>query len=116
MIFKRKIERPSLRTEVLKKEKFNVLDCIYRLYFRKFLIVKIVVGKELYFRFYDPCILRIILPTCNKHQMKNIFGPIQKFSIENEKSEEAIEFTIENGQLLKQKIAKETFWKNLNCG
>src|SRR5689334_9084653 len=35
-------------------------------HFRKFLIVGTEDNQELYFRFYDPRVLRIFLPTCNQ--------------------------------------------------
>lgn len=87
-----------------------------RKHFRKFLLVKTEDGKELYFRFYDPRVLRIFLPTCDEQQLKDFFGPINKFSMESEDAEIALEFTFEDGTLIKKEIAKEVFWKNLNGG
>jgi len=53
-------------------------------HFRKFLLVKTEDGEELYFRFYDPRVLRIFLPTCDTAQLKEFFGPIQSFYCEDE--------------------------------
>lgn len=56
---------------------------IYR-HLRKFLIVQTEDGKELYFRFYDPRVLRVFLPTCDREQLKEFFGPIDAFIAEDE--------------------------------
>ena len=41
---------------------------------RKLLIVHDPAGKPLYFRFYDPRVLRVFLPTCELAELKNMFG------------------------------------------
>jgi len=56
---------------------------IYR-HLRKFLLVNTEDGKELYFRFYDPRVLRIFLPTCSSSQLKLFFGPVNSFIVESE--------------------------------
>ena len=50
---------------------------------RKFLIVESEDGKEMYFRYYDPRVLRVFLPTCEPEQLKEFFGPIASFLIED---------------------------------
>ncbi len=55
-----------------------------RKHFRHFLLVKTEEGKELYFRFYDPRVLRIFLPTCTPQEAAAFFGPIQCFLLEDE--------------------------------
>jgi hypothetical protein len=44
-----------------------------RRHFRKFLMVQDNTGQELYFRFYDPRILRVFLPTCTPQQTEAFF-------------------------------------------
>jgi len=55
-----------------------------RKHFRTFLIVKDPGGKQLYFRYYDPRVLLVFLPTCNAGQRKSLFGPIRKYVLEDE--------------------------------
>ncbi|MCW3105925.1 MAG: hypothetical protein JWQ09_431 [Segetibacter sp.] len=73
-------------------------------HFRKFLLVKTEEGEELYFRFYDPRVLRIFLPTCDKQQILEFFGPVDYFITEGEAKEEAIVFKQKNGELIEEKI------------
>jgi hypothetical protein len=72
-------------------------------HFRKFLLVKTEDNLQLYFRFYDPRVLKIFLPTCDKQQIIEFFGPVESFIVEGETKEEAIRFWHENGEL-KQEI------------
>ena len=41
-------------------------------------------GTPLYFRYYDPRVLRIFLPTCSPAQLKQMFGPVEAFVAESE--------------------------------
>jgi hypothetical protein len=41
-------------------------------------------GTPLYFRYYDPRVLRVFLPTCAPAQLKQMFGPVEAFLAENE--------------------------------
>ncbi len=76
-------------------------------HFRKFLLVKTEDGEELYFRFYDPRVLRIFLPTCDESQIRELFGPVEYFLMEDEDPEYAIRFWHENG-ILKSKQFNKT--------
>ncbi|GEO04184.1 hypothetical protein AAE02nite_18480 [Adhaeribacter aerolatus] len=69
------------------------------LHFRKFLLVQTEEGEELYFRFYDPRVLRIFLPTCNEAQLREFFGPVSYFMMEDEDPTQAIIFYLKEGQL-----------------
>jgi hypothetical protein len=64
-----------------------------RRHFRKFLTVKDESGKEFYFRFYDPRVLRIFLPTCTAEETKEFFGPIGQFLLENDDGGRLVHFT-----------------------
>lgn len=48
-----------------------------RLHFKKLLWVRDESGRELYFRFYDPRVLAIYLPTCTPDEKRLVFGPVQ---------------------------------------
>ena len=50
---------------------------------RNFLIVQGDDGKEMYFRYYDPRVLRVFLPTCEPEQLRTFFGPIEAFVAED---------------------------------
>jgi len=63
-----------------------------RKHFRKFLMVKNPEGKQVYFRYYDPRVLRVYLPTCNGEESKLIFGPVSRFFCENETPETLLSF------------------------
>ena len=54
-----------------------------RQHFRKFLLVK-AEGEEtdFYFRFYDPRVLRVFLPTCTRDEAAEFFGPVRAFITE----------------------------------
>lgn len=39
-------------------------------------------GVSLLFRFYDPRVLRVYLPTCTPDELEQVFGPAQAFLIE----------------------------------
>ena len=73
-------------------------------HFRNFLLVKTDEDKELYFRFYDPRVLKTFLPTCRKDQLIQFFGPVDKFITEDNTKETAIEFSIKNRQLYQRKL------------
>lgn len=70
-----------------------------RLHFRRFLIVYDPNGKPLYFRFYDPRVLRAYLPTCNGEQLQELFGPVSCFLAEGERPEILLRFKLEGGRL-----------------
>jgi len=73
-------------------------DEVYK-HFRKFLMVKTEDGEQLYFRFYDPRVLRIFLPTCDAAQLKQLFGSVKYFIIETENESEVFQFWLENNTL-----------------
>ena len=53
-------------------------------HFRTFLMVKDPDGKQLYFRYYDPRVLRVYLLTCNQQEVATVFGPVRHYSLEDE--------------------------------
>jgi hypothetical protein len=63
-----------------------------RRHFRGFLRVRDYTGKVLYFRWYDPRVLRVYLPTCNAGEIKTVFGAISRFLCEGEDAGEMIEY------------------------
>jgi pSer/pThr/pTyr-binding forkhead associated (FHA) protein len=55
-----------------------------RKHLRHFLMVDIEGGQRVIFRFYDPRVMRVFIPTCNAEQRKEFFGQIQHFFVESE--------------------------------
>jgi hypothetical protein len=72
-------------------------------HFRRFLQVKTEYGKLLYFRFYDPRVLRMFLASCDWEQVLEFFGSVQCFYVEGEHDLEAVQYWQENGILRQQK-------------
>ena len=63
-----------------------------RQHLRQFLLVKNQAGKRLYFRFYDPRVLRKFLPTCTPEQLKEFFGPIRCFLLEGVNKNQLLQY------------------------
>jgi hypothetical protein len=76
-------------------------------HFRKFLMVKTEDEKQFYFRFYDPRVLRIFLPTCDIQQLKEFFGPVQKFICEDEDPLFALVFSFNGKALVTEKMSAD---------
>lgn len=51
-------------------------------HFKTLLVVKLPTGKTAHFRFFDPRILQIFLPTCDQAQVDALFGPVSQFFFE----------------------------------
>jgi pSer/pThr/pTyr-binding forkhead associated (FHA) protein len=64
-----------------------------RKHFRHFLLVQTEDGKELYFRFYDPRVLRVFLPTCTPEETARFFGPVARYLLEGEAPDTLLAFT-----------------------
>lgn len=41
-------------------------------------------GRGLYFRFYDPKVLKIYLPGCSLNELHECFGPVQQYLVEDD--------------------------------
>lgn len=63
-----------------------------RQHFRTFLMVYDEEGDPLYFRYYDPRVLRVYLPTCNESELQTVFGPVSHFYVEGKEKNQLIEF------------------------
>lgn len=63
-----------------------------RTHFRHFLTVKLPDGQQVYFRYYDPRVLRLFLPTCLPEETTQFFGPVKQFLIEAEDPTLALHF------------------------
>ena len=75
-----------------------------RQHLRKFLMVYDPEGKPLYFRYYDPRVLRVYLPTCNAEELEIFFGPVQFYMVEDSDSRTLLRFTTASGALQQQQL------------
>lgn len=86
---------------LISDEDFNSV----RSHFRHFLMVLDEDGKELYFRFYDPRVLRVFLPTCTVEEAQTFFGQtVKAFFMEDEHTERLIQFTCTRIGILKRNV------------
>lgn len=76
-------------------------------HFRRFLMVQTEDYKQLYFRFYDPRVLRDFLPTCSDAQLKSFFGPVEQFICEEEDPLYNFIYRLEEGKLKTEKVLFE---------
>ena len=74
------------------------LRALYQ-HFRKFLIVYGPDGQPLRFRYYDPRVLRIYLPTCNAEELRIVFGPVAAYLLEGEEPDTLLRFRMTGGAL-----------------
>jgi hypothetical protein len=63
-----------------------------RKHLRRFLRVQTEEGKNLVFRYYDPRVLRVYLPTCTADELATFFGPIARFLVEDQDGAAALSF------------------------
>lgn len=77
-----------------------------RSHFRKFLMVYDEKGKPLYFRYYDPRVLRVYLTTCNEKEIKTLFGPVNYYLMENHDEKKLMEFSFKDQGKLSENIVK----------
>ena len=73
-----------------------------RSHFRRFLIVYDPAGKPLYFRYYDPRVLRTFLPTCTPEEATSIFGPLSSYLAEGEDPAVCLRFRQGTGSLVQE--------------
>ncbi len=78
-----------------------------RRHLRTLLTVRDQKGKLLLFRYYDPRVLRVYLPTCWPEELKSVYGPIDRFWMEDENPDDLLEFRVQQGKLLRNEISLE---------
>jgi pSer/pThr/pTyr-binding forkhead associated (FHA) protein len=62
-------------------------------HFRSFLLMRTKEQRPLYFRFYDPRVLRAFLPTCEPQELWAIFGPVASYVVESDRSDMMLAFS-----------------------
>jgi hypothetical protein len=78
-----------------------------RRHLRTFLVVRGPGGERLVFRYYDPRVLRVYLPTCFPDELRTVYGPIRTFWTEANGGNALHEFTWEQSALQVREIALE---------
>ncbi len=63
-----------------------------RKHLRRFLMVEDPQGRNVYFRYYDPRVLRLFLPTFLPDELRDFFGPIKAYLVEAENGAALLEF------------------------
>jgi hypothetical protein len=69
-----------------------------RKHLRSLLLVLDPEGKQMYFRFYDPRVLRVYLPTCTPEELQRVFGPLLWTIAEDETPDRALRFGPKSGE------------------
>jgi hypothetical protein len=97
-----RLQKDSRLVEALVKEGWGKSWGVYltgssdfrevRHHLRHFLIVKMPGGEQVYFRFYDPRVLRAFLPTCTPEETTRFFGPIRSYLVEDENPTQLFQF------------------------
>ncbi|MDS4026632.1 MAG: DUF4123 domain-containing protein [Candidatus Contendobacter sp.] len=75
-----------------------------RMHLRTFLKVYGPDLTPLYFRYYDPRVLRVYLPTCNELELRTIFGPVLRYIVEDEDSVALLKFWREGDECRKERV------------
>jgi hypothetical protein len=75
-----------------------------RTHLRGFLRVRDESGRILMFRYYDPRVLRVYLPTCQPDELRTVFGPIRSYLVEGEDGKSVIEFEFDGHRLHERRI------------
>jgi hypothetical protein len=70
-----------------------------RRHLREFLVVRDQAGRRLVFRYYDPRVLRVYLPTCTTEELRTVFGPIDAFWMEDAEPSTMLEFRFDGRKL-----------------
>jgi len=75
-----------------------------RRHLREFLLVRDPAGRRLVFRYYDPRVLRVYLPTCTTEELRTFFGPIEAFWMEGKDPSVMLEFLFDGRKLTQNTI------------
>jgi len=63
-----------------------------RQHFRPWLTLQDAQGQVFYFRFYDPRVFKVYLPTCTPEEKKHFFGPVHCYLVEDPEKDSLLSF------------------------
>jgi len=75
-----------------------------RRHLRSLLVVRDQTGRELLFRYFDPRVLRVYLPTCTPDELRAVFGDIERFWIEADRSDVMLSAALDRDHLALESI------------
>ena len=81
---------------VVSKADFRTL----RQHFRSLLTVYDPDKVPLFFRYYDPRVMRVYLPTCNADELETVFGPVDRYVLEAEDGQSPLRCELKDGALV----------------
>src|SRR5581483_4005545 len=84
-----------------------------RRHLRGFLVVRDPSGNRLLFRYYDPRVLRLYLPTCSAEQLRTVFGPIERLMMEDSKPDRLMDFGFDGSKLFSTEFSLAVTAKSL---
>ncbi|HWB83850.1 MAG TPA: DUF4123 domain-containing protein [Bryobacteraceae bacterium] len=70
-----------------------------RRHLRTFLRVTDYTGRRLVFRYYDPRVMRVYLPTCRPSELRFVFGPIRYYLMEDEDPRTVLRYEFRSDKL-----------------
>jgi hypothetical protein len=76
-----------------------------RRHLREFLVVRDPAGNRLVFRYYDPRVLRVYLPTCTADELRTFFGPIDRVWMEGDDRRILLEYGLHQSRLIETKFS-----------
>lgn len=62
-------------------------------------------GEPMYFRFYDPRVLRAFLPACGGAELSELFGPARMLLAEQAEPQAAHAWSLVEGRLVQADVA-----------
>ena len=72
-------------------------------HFRTLTKARLPDGRAVLFRFYDPRVLATLLPSCDKAQLREMFGPVNSFSMEAAGGAAMATFSCPGGELARSR-------------
>ncbi|HXX23701.1 MAG TPA: DUF4123 domain-containing protein [Terriglobia bacterium] len=76
-----------------------------RRHMKGLLMVKDYKGRRLFFRFYDPRVLRVYLPTCWPAELEQVFGPVKAYLLEGAEEGTVVQYRVDERGLV-EKVAR----------
>lgn len=75
-----------------------------RLHLRKLTFAQLPSGETALFRFYDPRVMRLVLPTCGPDQLHRLFGPLMRIWTETMEDDVAALFEWDGTTLRQNRV------------